>query len=63
MNTALSVDFNHLSDGQLNTIIANHKNLPAEYQRVDGRAFAAMIILDKRTASRTPSKQKFIKPT
>ena len=59
---AVSIDFNHLSDEQLNAVIANHKTLTADYQRVDGRAFAASIVLQERQNKKSPSKQKFIKP-
>jgi hypothetical protein len=59
---SLSIDFNHLSDEELCSIIINHKTLPFEYQRVDGRAFCAYIILQERQKKKTPSKQGFIKP-
>lgn len=59
---AISLDFNHLSDAQLNAITANHKTMSSDYQRVDGRAFAASIVLQERQNKKSPSKQKFIKP-
>lgn len=59
---SLSIDFNHLSDNELHDIISNHKTLPYDIQRVDGRAFCAYIILDERRKKKTPSKQGFIKP-
>lgn len=59
---ALSIDFTHLSDNELNAIISNHKTLPYAIQRVDGRAFCAYIILQERQRKKTPSKQGFIKP-
>ena len=59
---AFSLDFNHLSDNELLAVIDNHKTLPADYQRVDGRAFAASIVLQERQNKKSPGKQKFIKP-
>ena len=62
MNNAISVDFNHLSDDELTAIIANHKTMSSDYQRVDGRAFAASVVLQERQNKKSPGKQKFIKP-
>jgi len=59
---ALSIDFAHLTNDELLAVIANHKTLPADIQRIDGRAFAASIILQERQNKNSPSKQKFIKP-
>jgi len=60
--SALSIDFINKSTDELLAIIANHKKISSDYQRVDGCAFAASIVLQNRENARTPSKQKFIKP-
>ena len=62
MNNAISVDFSETTYEQLNAIIANHKTLSSDYQRVDGRAFAASVVLQERQNKKSPGKQKFIKP-
>lgn len=59
---ALSVDFNALTDNELLAVIDNHNTLSPNYQRVDGRAFAASVVLQERQNKKSPGKQKFIKP-
>ena len=55
----LVIEYRDKTEQELLAILANHKNLSPEYQRVDSRAYAASTILEERKRAKTPSKQPF----
>lgn len=55
----LVIEYRDKTEQELLAILANHKNLSLEYQRMDSRGYAASVVLEERQRAKTPLETTF----